>query len=200
MGRLAKPSGDLRETRVSAAIVLRDARRCNLGASAPAPGTNCDVYQGALPHLWWPWNVDELKKQLSTDLQTTNVAAQTCKGLDVAVLTQWNIFYEGAIAWATSSTSWFGLGGQADQGQRYQCQLYGWQQTIASAQCNLPTPQNPDPSGHRGLPAGTSDSNPTADAVKWLGIAVAAAAGAYVVGEIVTVGLTVSRMVPSRKP
>ena len=155
-----------------------------------ADSTACNVYSGVVPHVWWPSDVRALKAQLSTDLQTTNIAAHTCAGLDAALLAQWGLFYENAIGWTASETGLWGLGAQADRGQAYQCQLYAWQLRLAAVNCKLVI-RNPDPNNESGPDAGK-----TPDAIKWVGIAVASVAGAYVVGQALSVILVA---LPRRK-
>jgi hypothetical protein len=142
-------------------------------AATDAP---CQIYTGLIPHVWWPWNVSDRKKQLAANAMATNLSATSCAGLDPNLLAQWSLFYASAYTWATSSTIWFGVGGQADQLQSYECALYNWQRALSQAKCQIVVQDNPNPPG----PDSIGD---LANAAKWVGVAVASVAGAWALGK-----------------
>ena len=106
------------------------------------------------------------------------------------MLAQWGAFYAAAYDWSQSSTSIFGLGGEMDQGQSYQCALYVWQQRLNGSNCNVVIRGNPSP-------AGAGDITP---ALKWIGVAVASLAGAYVVAQVAHVAVEALRLAPRPAP
>lgn len=139
-----------------------------------------------LPVLWYPSDVDDLKKELLENLTSTDLGVQACTGLVDLTRAQWNIFYADASTWAKSETSIWGLGTQANRGEGYQDELYAWQQQLQTAKCSVPL-YNPQPKE----PPGTN-------LTKWLTIGVVAVAGAYVVGRVTEVAAEGLKLVPRR--
>jgi hypothetical protein len=144
-----------------------------------ADPTPCEVYTGVWPHFWWPGDVDAGKQKLAADLLSTDVAAATCAGLSATTLAEWAAFYAAAFAYTQQQTPWLNSGRSADELQTYQCALYTWQQTLSSSSCKVALQPNPNPP-HDSIGSAIANS---AQGAKWIGIAAASIAGAYVVGK-----------------
>jgi hypothetical protein len=148
---------------------------------------SCQVYTGLVPHIWWPWNVNDGKRQLAADLLAANVSVASCPSLDPSLAAQWGIFYAAATEYANSSAWWFGVGTQADQLQSWQCALYTWQNALSAASCKIVVRANPNPPNSGG-----------ADALKWVGVAVASVAGAWAVGKGLELAIEALKLIPRK--
>lgn len=155
-----------------------------------ADASSCAVYTGFPPRLYWPSAVSSRKRQLAADLLAANIAATTCSGLSSTTLAQWSAFYAAAFDWSQSDTSVWGVGGQMDQQERYECALYQWQQELSSAGCKVVLQSNPNPA---------SDNTSVGNAAKWVGVAVASVAGAFVVAKVAEVALEVLEFLPRKE-
>lgn len=133
--------------------------------------------RGALPAIIYPSTVDELKKRLGASLKGTDTTVQSCGALDNGLRASWGAFYTTVSSWVASETSIWGLGTQMDRGEAYEDELLAWQERLKSANCTLLVP-NFDP--RKNEKAGDAGG-----AFTWIGIAVAAVAGAYVVGKVI---------------
>lgn len=136
---------------------------------------------GFWPTWIYPSTVDAAKADLLATLQSANQTVASCTALPTATTASWTTFYNTVAAYAQpSTTSIWGLGGQMDQVQKYQAELYDWQIYLGQQRCVMSSPTtNPEAP----LPPGTPSV--------WVGVAKLAAlaavlgAGAYGVSKVV---------------
>lgn len=143
-----------------------------------------------LPEFWTVGKVDALKSRLLGALQSTDIAVQSCGGLSDTTRAEWGVFFGPAMQWAQSDTSIWLLGSQADRGQGYEDELFCRQQDIA-ASCAVPIF---DPVNQPAL----DPQGPIGQTLKWLTIAGAVVAGAYVVSKVSEVALDALKLAPHK--
>lgn len=139
-----------------------------------------------LPVVVLPSDVDALKSHLAEKLTSTDIGVQACSALPDATRAEWGIFYATAMGWTQSSTSILAGASQANLGEGYENELFGWQKRLQSAGCAVPVsdPQPPEAPG--------------TSLVKWATVAVAAVAGAYVVGRVTEVAVEALKLAPRK--
>jgi hypothetical protein len=93
----------------------------------------------SLVRFWWHGDIQDLQRDLGATLQATKTAVDACTALDVATRAQWQTWFVGANDFVLSEASWINTGTQADRGQKYEAELFAWQQKLSKV-CNIAVP------------------------------------------------------------
>lgn len=106
----------------------------------------------SLVRFWWHSDIQALQANLLGTLTAVNTAVDACTALDATTKSEWESWYAGAYGFATTDAAWLNTGTQADLGQKYQAELFAWQQKLSTT-CSIavpavnPTPKGPDLTG-----------------------------------------------------
>jgi hypothetical protein len=139
---------------------------------------HCD---GILPCFIWPDDVRHAATEVQVLADAVNAQAKTCTSLDSSTRDGWAEFYAGLTAvMSEDKGAWFGLGGVMDEIAGWADDLYGWQQRLASQGCSGGPPVT-DPNAIR------EGERWTMKLAQWGLYAVIVAAGAYAVGEVISI-------------
>jgi hypothetical protein len=93
----------------------------------------------SLVRFWWHSDIQDLQKNLGATLSATKIAIDACTVLDATTRAEWETWHVGASDFVTSDAAWINTGTQADQGQKYQAELFAWQQKL-SKMCAIAVP------------------------------------------------------------
>lgn len=134
-----------------------------------------------LPTIAWPQTIQDQQAALVAAASATDTSVTACASLDAQTKTGWSAFYAALTAFTQQPVSiWnFGLGSVLDQTQSYGAQLKDWQ-TLLGKKCSLGNPIfDPNPA---------SENTPALLSIaQWAAYGVVAVAGAYVIGDLVSV-------------
>ena len=161
-----------------------------------------------LPKLLTPEDVRQLQAALATSVDQIDPAVKACTKLDDTTKAAWKTFRDTVRGYATVGVRGFGeldweqsamalvfplsllktiWGSSTDdfyaRGRAYEAEVADWETKIIAAGCPLVAPQHVVPKD----PPPSDPLGEIANIAKWIGIAAAAAAGAYVVSKIVPV-------------
>lgn len=111
---------------------------------------------GWLPTIIYPSTVKDAQAQLLASAEGIDGAVQACSGLDAATKSSWTFFFGTLKAFCQEDPGIWGLGSRMDRVESYQTELFAWQNTISSANCQgvpaVPQPEQPSPGGGPWLP------------------------------------------------
>jgi len=135
-----------------------------------------NLYQGILPHLIYPSTVADEQARLLAALKGTDASVQACTAFDAPTKQAWALFLGAAGGFCAETPGWFGLGTMMDRAQKYEDELVAWQTKLNdTCKLSLPTYTPPD---------APSEVSNALQSIVWI---VGAAAGAYVVGQVISV-------------
>lgn len=134
---------------------------------------------GILPSIIYPSTVSDEQARLKAALLGTNTSVQACTQLDAQTKTSWGLFFGAALGFCDESPGIFGLGTMMDRAQSYENELVAWQGRLAKT-CTLSVPGF-DPN------APDASTQSAVKAIQYVAWGLGALAGAYVVGQIVSV-------------
>lgn len=144
-----------------------------------------------LPVVVTSGNVDDTKSRLRAALLGTDQSVQACSAMSDPQRAAWGQFYSSVLAFTRSSSSFWTAAADMNQAQAYEDELVAWQPKVQAAGCELLVPSY-DPSKDPARDA-------TVNLIKWVGIAVLAASGAFVVGKVLEVVIEAERVLPEGK-
>jgi hypothetical protein len=127
----------------------------------------------------FPWTVQNELDALMAAALGTNQTVTSCAVLDTPTKNGWNAFYSALITFSKQDFGFwsFGNGARLDQIESYNDQLAGWQKLL-SQKCTLTVP----------LVEASNEYTPQILSIaQWGVVAIAAVAGAYVIGDVVSV-------------
>jgi hypothetical protein len=129
----------------------------------------------SLVRFWWHSDIQDLQKNLGATLAATKIAIDACTALDATTRAQWEAWYAGASDFVSSDAAWVNTGTQADQGQKYQAELYAWQQKLSKT-CAIAVPAI-DPNANK------PDLSGLGEALRYGAIIAGFLGTAYIVGK-----------------
>jgi hypothetical protein len=129
-----------------------------------------------LPTVVWPSDVDAKKREIDPSMQATNAVVTTCGGVTAEERLAWSQFFGAWTAFRNEATPTFGAANKYDEAKRFAVSLLAWRATIQN-RCAL---VGPDP------PQDATTPETAISAIKWIAIAVVAAAVTY--GAVQVVG------------
>lgn len=127
----------------------------------------------------YPSTCQEAQNDLLTSVNATNTSVTACTTLDATLSQNWTAWYTNAVAFLSADPGYFGLGGRYDQIQTYASELVLWQSLLGGT-CTIAAP-TVDPNNL------STDQAFWQKALQWTVVGVAAVAGAYVVGQVISV-------------
>jgi hypothetical protein len=142
--------------------------------------TTPDPSSSFLPRIIYPSTAQAAANDLLSAVTETNTSVTSCTGLNATMLQNWQTWYSDASSYLTgiaNSPPWFGLGTTYDQIEKYAAELVTWQSTLQPF-CTITAPTI-DPN------AVTPQESLLSGAAQWGAVAVAAVAGAYVIGRVI---------------
>jgi hypothetical protein len=149
---------------------------------------------GILPRIVYPGTIQDAASDLLTAVKGTDVSVKSCTTLDASVASTWASWSADVQTWLTAKIAdpgWFGLGSLMDQIETYTQELLRWQKTLNGYCDNVISPVV-DPTQ---IPA---SQDWWKSALEWTVVGVAIVAGAYAVGQVVS--LIPRPALPEREP
>lgn len=125
-----------------------------------------------------PDDVRQEQQRLFAAVQGTNSSVAACTKIDPVMRAAWNQFYSSVISMITVGPTFWGAGGDMDQTQKREAELFAWQQKLATV-CTISMPIF-DPSAQQ-----NPDTQAFVQLARYLTIGVSVVAGAYVVSKLV---------------
>jgi hypothetical protein len=128
----------------------------------------------------WPSDIREAKQRVNAEFNAADKDVADCQGISADEKSAWALFVQ---SWKTfygdgKESSIFGLGGQMDDIERYEMQLYEWKKKLEKI-CSISGPiVRPTPEGEKPiLPPLTAGAD--TEAIKWIAIAGAIGVAAW---------------------
>jgi hypothetical protein len=131
---------------------------------------------GILPTFHGSDDVRAIQARLAAVMRGTDKSVQQCAGITDATRSSWGLFYSSVLDYTNEEPRFWGSNAQYGRGESFEDEVVAWQDKLQAAGCSMLVPKyNPK----------DEESKGGAEAVTWIGIAVAALAGAYVVGKVI---------------
>ncbi|NBU16712.1 MAG: hypothetical protein EBS48_06820 [Actinobacteria bacterium] len=128
---------------------------------------------GWLPTVVWPSDVDAYKRKLDPDMRATDATVSRCANLPAGEAVAWGDFFTSWKAFAAESTPIFGAANKYDEAVSFEQRLHEWQKKIAET-CRL------------NAPAVIPQAGPDTSAIKFVAVAAAVVAIAYLASPLIT--------------
>jgi len=139
------------------------------------------VSGGLLPTIVWPSDVEAYKRKVDPDMIATNATVAQCAALGSGAAKAWRDFFSAWRTFRAQSTPLFGAANQFDEARAYEARLSEWQSQLQGAGCTLHAPKVE--------PVAAADLS----ALKWVAVAVALVAVAYLASPLVLGARKVAR-------
>jgi hypothetical protein len=127
-----------------------------------------------LPTVRGTDDVRTIQSRLGAAARGTDQSVQQCAGITDSLRGAWGIFYASVLDYTKEEPRFWTAASQYGRGESFEDELVAWQGKIESAGCGLLVPKYDPKQDEKG-----------SEIVRWIGIAVIAFAGAYVIGKVV---------------